>query len=239
MEEKNTNAPQATPAQNFAIPFAIIVAGLAIAAAVYFGDNKQGIAAAPQGVQNQEVTLDPVTEKDHILGNPQAKVTIVEYSDTECPFCKVFHNTMNRVMSEYGNGGQVAWVYRQFPIAGLHPKAHKESEATECANKLGGNTKFWEYVNKIFEITPSNNGLDAAKLPEIAQEIGLDITAFNNCLSNGDTAKIVDDGIASAAKAGAQGTPYSLVVVGGKIVGSINGAQPYETVKAQIDGLLK
>lgn len=235
--ENNTNAPQATMAQTFAIPFAIIVAGLAIAAAVYFGDNKQGIAAAPQ--PNQAVELDPITEKDHLLGNPQAKVTIVEYSDTECPFCKVFHNTMNRVMSEYGNGGQVAWVYRQFPIAGLHPKAHKEAEATECANKLGGNTKFWEYLNKMMEVTPSNNGLDAAELPKIAETVGLDVAAFNKCLSSDEMKDVVDAGIASAAKAGAQGTPYSLVVVGGKIVGSINGAQPYETVKAQIDGLLK
>ena len=235
--ENNVTTPKANIAQDFAIPFAIIVAGLAIAAAVYFGDNKQGIAAAPQ--VNKNVELDPVTDKDHILGNPKAKVTIVEYSDTECPFCKVFHKTMNQIMNEYGNDGQVAWVYRQFPIAGLHPNAHKESEATECANKLGGNTKFWEYLNRLLEITPSNNGLDLAKLPEIAKEVGLDVAAFNTCLSNGETAKIVDDGIASAAKAGAQGTPYSLIVVGGKIVGSINGAQPYETVKAQIDGLLK
>jgi len=239
MEGTNNTSVQQTAANNFAIPFAIIVAGLAIAAAVYFGDNKKGVAAVAQGAPNQEVTLDPVTNADHILGNPSAKVTIVEYSDTECPFCKVFHETMNRVMNEYGNGGQVAWVYRQFPIAGLHPKAHKESEATECANKLGGNTKFWEYLNKLIEITPSNNGLDAAKLPEIAKEVGLDVDAFNTCLTNGEMTKIVDAGIASAAKAGAQGTPYSLVVVGGKIVGEINGAQSYETVKAQIDGLLK
>jgi predicted DsbA family dithiol-disulfide isomerase len=94
-------------------------------------------------------------------------------------------------------------------------------------------------LNKVIEITPSNNGLDAAKLPEIAKEVGLDVVAFNTCLSNGETAEIVDAGIASAARAGAQGTPYSLVVVGGEIVGVINGAQPYEIVKAQIDELLK
>lgn len=239
MEGENNTPVMQTPAQNFAIPFAIIVAGLAIAAAVYFGDNKQGIAAAPQGAQNQEVTLDPVTEKDHILGNPQAKVTIVEYSDTECPYCKVFHDTMNRVMSEYGSGGQVAWVYRQFPIAGRHPKALKEAEAMECVTKLGGNEKFWSYTNKIFEVSPLNDNLDPAKLPQIAKEIGLDEAAFNTCLTSGEMKAVVDAGIASAVKAGAQGTPYSLVVVNGKIVGSINGAQPYETVKAQLDGLLK
>lgn len=240
MEGANNTPVSQTTANNFAIPFAIIVAGLAIAAAVYFGDSKKGVAAAPQGAQNQAaVSLDLITANDHILGNPNAKVTIVEYSDPECPFCKVFHQTMNQVMNEYGKDGSVAWVYRQFPIAGLHPKAHKESEAAECANKLGGNTKFWEYLNKIFEITPSNNGLDAAELPKIAKEIGLDEKAFDTCFSGGEMAKTVDAGIASATKAGAQGTPYSLVVVGGKIVGEINGAQPYETVKAQLDGLLK
>lgn len=234
----NTPVPQTT-ANNFAIPFAIIVAGLAIAAAVYFGDNKKGVAAVAQGAPNQAVTLDPVTSADHILGNPNAKVTIVEYSDPECPYCKIFHETMGQVMNEYGKSGQVAWVYRQFPIAGRHPKALKESEATECAAKLGSNAKFWEYINKIFEISPLNNNLDVAELPKIAKEIGLDVPAFNTCLSSGEMKSIVDAGIASAGKAGAQGTPYSLVVVGGKIVAEIDGAQPYETVKAQLDGLLK
>ncbi len=241
MEEQDTNktqAPQAV-AQNYAVPFAIIVAGLAIASAVYFGDGKKGFAVAPQGDQNQNVVLDPITKDDHIIGNPDAKVIIVEYSDSECPFCKVFHQTMNRIMSEYGAGGKVAWVYRQFPIAGLHSKAPKESEAMECANKLGGNTKFWEYLNKMMEITPTNNGLDPAELPKIAKEIGLDMNAWTACFNNGDTAKIVEAGIASAGKAGARGTPYSLIVVDKKVVGTINGAQPYETVKAQIDSFLK
>jgi len=236
MEEANTPVVTvvAPAGQNYAIPFAIVIAGLAIAGAIYFGDAKKPVVAAgPAG------SVDPVTSTDHIIGNPNAKVIIVEYSDTECPFCKTFHATMNQIMSEYGKGGNVAWVYRQFPIAGLHPKAHYESQATECAGKLGGNTKFWEYLNKIFEITPSNNGLDAAELPKIAEQIGLDVTAFNKCLESGEMKKIVDAGLTSGNKAGVSGTPSSFILVNKKPVSGINGAQPYEAVKAQIDELLK
>jgi protein-disulfide isomerase len=244
MEEENItgitpNAQPASGAQNFAIPFAIVIAGLAIAGAIYFGDGKKSNAPVGNGQALQNTSVDPVTPDDHIIGNPNAKVVIVEYSDLECPFCKSFHPTMQQIMNEYGKTGQVAWVYRQFPIAGLHPKAHKESEASECATKLGGNTKFWEYINKIFEITPSNNGLDPAKLPEVAQTIGLDMKAWNACLDKGDMAKVVDDSIASGIKAGVNATPWSFILVNGKVVDTIEGGQPYATVKAQIDALLK
>jgi protein-disulfide isomerase len=117
-----------------------------------------------KGVKNAKITLDPVTEKDHITGNPQADVVLIEYSDTECPFCKRFHETMIQVMAEYGASGKVAWVYRHFPLDALHSKARHEAEATECATELGGNEKFWAYLNKLEEITPSNNGLDASLL---------------------------------------------------------------------------
>jgi len=106
--------------------------------------------------------LRPVSPDDHIVGNINAKIIIVEYSDLECPFCKVFHTTMRQVM-EKGNG-DVAWVYRHYPIPQLHPKAFHEAEATECAWEQGGNEAFWKYTNRLFEITPSNNGLDESEL---------------------------------------------------------------------------
>ncbi|MEK7568488.1 MAG: thioredoxin domain-containing protein [Patescibacteria group bacterium] len=239
--EDNTTPQVPTPtAQSFAVPFAIVIAGLAIAGAIYFGDNKKGTlpAVAAGDTKANTVAIDPVTPADHILGNPNATIVIVEYSDTECPFCKSFHGTMNRVMGEYGNGGKVAWVYRHFPLP-FHSKAPKEAEATECANKLGGNTKFWEYTNKIFEITQGNNQLDPAELPKIAKTVGLDVDAFNKCLTSGEMKAIVDANIASGNKAGVRGTPHSIILVDKKVVTSIDGAQPYESVKATIDGLLK
>ena len=236
MEE---NTPIQVPASpSYAVPFAIVIAGIAIAGAIYFGDNKKTVPAVAAGKPQVAGTVDPVTPVDHILGNPNAEVIIVEYSDTECPFCKSFHSTMQRVMGEYGDSGKVAWVYRHFPLP-FHSKAPKEAEATECANKLGGNVKFWEYTNKIFEVTLGNNQLDPAELPKIAKTVGLDVTAFNTCLASGEMKAIVDANMASGNKAGVSGTPHSIVLVDGKVVTAINGAQPYEQVKAVIDELLK
>lgn len=239
----NPETPQSEPSSNiavatqsYAVPIAIVIAGLAIAAAIYFGDTKKPAPALP--AQQVNATVDPVTSADHILGNPNAKVVIIEYSDTECPFCKSFHPTMQRVMNEYGKGGQVAWVYRHFPLP-FHTKSPKEAEATECANKLGGNTKFWEYVNKLFVTTPGNNQLDPSELANIAKAIGLDDTTFNTCLSGGEMKTIIDKDIAGGTKAGVGGTPFSIIMVNKKPVSSINGAQPYEQVKAAIDEALK
>lgn len=223
------------------IPVAIIVAGLIIAGAIYFGGGKNPNNVNLTGQENPaNVTgvVSPITDKDHILGSKDAPIIIVEYSDFECPWCKVFHQTMHEILNTYGD--KVAWVFRQSPITGLHPKAIKESEASECAAEQGGNDAFWKFADKIFSITPSNNGLDPAQLPIIAKDIGLNVEAFNVCLSSGKYANQIQEGISAAIKAGSQGaTPYSVILTkDGKKV-AINGAQPIENVKAQIDALLK
>ena len=222
----------------FLIPFAIIVAGGFVAAAVYFGTGSSSPTTATNtDNQNVEINLVPVTEKDHIVGSRNAALVIVEYSDTECPFCKTFQNTMKEIVQTYD--GEVAWVYRHFPIAQLHAKAAKESEATECAAELGGNQAFWKYLDKVFETTSSNDSLDPSELPKIATAIGLDVIAFNTCLSSGKYAELVKKSVEEAIKAGALGTPYSVIVTkdGQKVL--INGAEPIAMVKAKIDALLK
>ncbi len=242
MEEENKiNAPQVTATQtanNFGVPFAIIVAGLAIAAAVYFSDGKKVVAPVGGGQAPQEISFDPVTAADHIIGNIKAKVIIVEYSDFECRFCKIFHPTMHKIMTTLGKDGEVAWVYRHF-VSGLFSKSQKQAEAAECAAKQGGNTKFWEYTNKIFEITPSSNGLDMTLLPVIAKDLGLNVVEFEKCLSSGEMTAIVEASNAGGIKAGVAGTPHSFIVVNKRVVGIISGAQPFEAVKAQIENALK
>jgi protein-disulfide isomerase len=212
------------------VPLAIVVAGLMIAGAIYFGGKSpqlaQGNLTGNQGpTQAATGVIEPVTASDHIIGSPDAKVVVVEYSDYECPFCKNFHNTMHQIVDAYK--GDVAWVYREFPIAQLHSKAAKESEAAECVTELGGNTAFW------------HDSLDPAQLPIIAQAAGVDFQAFNACLSSGKYTKKIEQAVAAAGKAGALGTPYSVAISkSGKKV-AINGAQPFEVVKATIDSLLK
>ena len=240
--ELKTNIPE-SPARSasLTIPIAIVIAGVLIAGSVYWSSRGDGTGAAPQPRVAQENTeglekLAPITSADHIRGNPDAPVKIVEYSDTECPFCKRFHNTMKQVMDEYGKSGKVAWVYRHFPLDQLHPvKARNEATALECANEQGGNDKFWAYADRLFEVTPSNNGLDPAELPKIAQYVGLDVQKFNACLASGKYAKHVEDEVQNAQATGGNGTPWSIVVGKNGKKYPLSGAQPYSAVKQLID----
>jgi len=219
----------------YLVPLAIVVAGALVAGAIYWGDSKAPTTNNQQPTTDARIEIAPITDRDHILGSRDAKLIIVEYSDTECPFCKVFHNTMKEVVRNYN--GQVSWVYRHFPIVSLHSRALKESEATECAYELGGHQAFWSYIDKVFEITNSNNSLDPAELPKIADMIGLDITAFNACLESGRYGEFIQESVEEAVKAGARGTPYSIILTqdGKKVV--INGAEPIESIKAKLDNL--
>lgn len=221
----------------YTVPLAIIVAGGMIAAAIYFGSAPSTSSGQATNNINTEIDIAAVMAKDHIRGSRDAKLVIVEYSDTECPYCKVFHNTMKEVLRSYGT--DVAWVYRQFPIAQLHSKASKEVEATECAAELGGNTSFWNYLDAVFEKTNSNDSLDPAELPKIAQAIGLDVNAFNICLSSGRYTEFVTESIEEAVKAGARGTPYSVIISKDGTKTVINGAEPLANIKIKIDALLK
>jgi len=229
------------PKDNLSIPIAIIFAGVLIAGAIIFTERTTLPTRDAQIPEREETGADTdlvptellaLRPNDHVLGSPDADVLIIEYSDTECPFCQKFHETMIQVMDVYGKTGSVAWVYRHFPLDQIHPKARKEAEALECANELGGNAAFWKYVNRLFEITPANNGLDPAKLPEIAGEIGLSVGRFNECLASGKYAARVQSDFESGVNVGVKGTPFSVIwnQKTGKQM-SINGAYPYENVK--------
>lgn len=220
------------------IPLAIVIAGVLIAGAIYFGGSSRPSPFADTG-SIAEASIEKVNEKDHIIGSRNAEVIVIEYSDTECPFCKVFHNTMRQIMESYGDGNKVAWVYRHFPIASLHKLATKEAEATECAAEQGGNTAFWNYINRVFEKTGSNDSLDPKELPAIAAEVGLDVEKFNACLSGGKYTAAIQASVEEAIKAGARGTPYSIIIAKNGDTAIINGAEPFESVKTKIDSLLK
>lgn len=231
---------ESSKTNNLTIPVAIIIAGALIAGAVYLGTSRTGTANNPQpqvAEQQQSGNLEQVaaiTSEDHIRGNPDAPVTIVEYSDLECPFCKLFHPTMQRIVDEYGD--KVAWVYRHFPLDSIHSKARPEAVAAECANELGGNDAFWKYTDRFFELTPSNNQTDIATvLPQIAREIGLNESAFTTCLASGKYDQHIQDNLDNAIATGGNGTPWSIVVAANGKKYPLSGAQPYEAVKQLVD----
>jgi len=219
----------------YTLPIAIVVAGVLIATALYFTSNRTDTPTTT--TDGQTALVRSVQPDDHILGNPNARIVIVEYSDFECPFCKSFHETMHQVIDVYGPTGDVAWVFRQFPLAQLHSKAPREAQASECAAQLGGNDAFWKYADRIYEITPSNNGLDLSKLPEIAAQIGLSVDAFNACMEGSDAKNAVDEDVAEAFSAGGRGTPHNVIIVGDQQV-VLEGAQPFAAMKNVIDSIL-
>lgn len=169
---------------------------------------------------------------DYIRGNPNATITVVEYSDTECPFCARVHPTITQLLEDYGD--QVNWVFRHYPLS-FHASAQKGSESLECAGELGGSTKFWAMIDKIYE-----KGSDLTKFGEYAKEIGLNQTAFQACLDSGKYASKVAEMMQGGNEAGVQGTPGNLILNHKtKKVAVVSGAQPLQNFKNAIDGLLK
>jgi protein-disulfide isomerase len=244
------------------VPISIIIAGGLIALGVYFsgqgntGNNPKAdrgggakgiIDEALQKPEPAVAVVAPVSPSDHIRGQISASIQVVEYSDTECPFCKRYHETLTQIFNEYSPSNKVAWVYRHFPLD-MHTKAPKEAEATECAQELGGTEAFWKYIDNLYATTPTNNKLDPAELPKIATKLGLDTTAFTTCLNSGKYASKVNDSKNEGFKAGARGTPYTVLVInkGGKTEtvplvdsdGSGLGAMPYASLKKIVDKLL-
>lgn len=236
------------------VPVAIIIAGILVAAAIYFGGARGGnaptgsagtptaVQPAQQGAMGQHnngeqaagsVSVKAVTDADHVKGATNAKLTIVEYSDFECPFCRRFLPTVNQALQEYPN--DVRLVYRHFPLESIHPNARIAAIGSECAAEQG---KFWEYHDYIFEQTTTGAEIAKSELAGIAQAAGVaNIAAFTTCLDSGKHDAKVDGDTADAQAAGGRGTPFSVLVTDDQQI-PFSGAQPYSALKTQIDSLL-
>lgn len=194
-------------------------------------NQQQPVAKAPSG------KIKPVSDSDHVWGNSNAKLTLVEYSDLECPFCKRFHPTMQDLIKTYGD--KIRWVYRHYPLS-FHQNAEKEAEATECVAELGGEDAFWSYIDKMFEKTTSNGtGFALDQLGPLASEVGVNQSAFQSCLDNGKYTKLVQDQIADGTTGGVSGTPSTFLIDANGNSQIIVGAQPIESFKTAIDAVLK
>jgi len=155
-------------------------------------------------------------------------ITIVEYSDMECPFCSRFHPTLQQVVAEYD--GQVRWAYKHFPLTSIHQSAQKAAEASECAAEQGG---FWEFTDYIFanQATLGSGAIQAG-----AEAASLDLTDFNDCLDSGKYTSVVNADAAEAQGFGGRGTPFSIIIdKDGNILDTISGALDAATVSAQLD----
>ncbi|HEX5512844.1 MAG TPA: thioredoxin domain-containing protein [Gammaproteobacteria bacterium] len=202
---------------------------------VAFIDKQQRAQAARPNQLAKGVP--PPTTDDHVYGSPNAPVTLIEYSDFECPFCKRFHTTAKQLVDS--SNGQVNWVYRHFPLASHNPGAQKQAEAAECAAALGGNDAFWRYTDAIYERTRSGGkGFPLANLTPLAVEIGLDKVKFQTCVDSGRFAQKVQQQMAAGERAGISGTPGNILYhrASGEAI-ALHGAQPLERFQQAVQVL--
>lgn len=213
------------------IPLAILIGGIIVALAVYVSMPK-----TPKISGSNPALVRPVSTSDHILGNPAAKVMVVEYSDFDCDYCKDFNETMRQIIANEGTTGEVAWVYREFPLTEIHPNAFSHARAAECVAHVAGNDAFWRFEGALF----ANQPVDPKNYGTLAKESGLTGNAFASCYATASStldARITADR-QNALDMGAQGTPYSLILVTDQPPVVMAGGYSYDAVKALVDEAL-
>ncbi len=188
----------------------------------------------PQIIRNISLDDDPMK------GNPDASITIVEFSDFQCPFCAKFHeNTLPQLDQNYISTGKVNFVYRDFPIQSIHPNAIPAALASECADDQG---KFWEMHDIIFENQRVWQDLQIPQstdtFREYATEIGLNTDDFDSCMNSGKHIEEIGNDLEDGRLYGVTGTPGFFV--GNEKIGftKLIGAQPFSSFQKVIDGQL-
>lgn len=149
--------------------------------------------------------------RDHIYGDADAPISLIEYSDSECPFCKTYHPVPKQIVDSYK--GKVNLVYRHFPLKMHDPLATKQAEASECAGEIGGNDAFWKYLDAIYARTKSGgSGFPVTALTPLATELGLNTDRFQQCFESGKHSARVKEDLNSGTQIGITGTPATVLL---------------------------
>lgn len=182
-------------------------------------------------------------DDDPVLGQANAPVTIVEFSDYECPFCKRhFEQTYSQLKTNYIDTGKVKLVFRDLPLSFHDPLATKQAIAANCAREQGNDETYFKMHDEIFKTTTSNgSGMTMDQLYGLAGTVGIDQAAFKTCIDADKYKDEVSKDLADANSAGATGTPSFVIGKSGDQVSGklIVGAQPYSAFQAEIDALLQ
>lgn len=213
------------------IPGAIIAAGLVLALAVYVHRTH-----TVEGSVTADITLmHPVSQADHIVGNPDAPVKLVEYSDIDSSYSKTFQQTMEQLMAQYASGGQVAWVYRHLPLIDQHVYAEEHAEAAECAASLGGPSMFWRFIDALNSQAPGDLQFDPANYDSVVSSLGLLPQSFDACMKAHTYQQKVSEDFENGIAIGAGGSPFTVLLVKGQAPITLNGALPYDGLKKIVD----
>ncbi len=196
----------------------------------------QAVKNDDTGVEEQEAVNAKalIDENDPVLGDKDADVSIIEFSDFQCSFCaRAYNDAISDFKnSKYFADGEVNLIYKHLPLNSIHPQAQKAAEAAECANRQG---IFWEYHDILFM---NQNALDVSSLKHYANQLGLDTEEFNSCLDNNEATEEISKELAQATAAGARGTPYFVVVNNDNgDATSVSGAVPFTNFEAAINAV--
>ncbi len=198
------------------------------------GSNNGNNGDSDGGTSNIQVSI---TDRDPILGDANAQVSIVEFSDFQCPFCARAHfgALADFKSSDYFKNGQVNLVYKHLPLTSIHQYAQKSAEAAECARRQS-NDKFWKYHDLLFA---NQDRLDTSSLKLYAEQIGLNVATFSKCLDDGEAEDKVSSDTLEALSAGGQGTPYFVIVNNNNDQTTIvEGAMPWANFEAAIRSVM-
>lgn len=202
-------------------------------------DQKKAQEEEEKAAQDKAANVKPVGADEPVYGNKDATITLIEYSDFECPYCKVFDATLTQILDQYD--GKVNWVYRHYPLSFHDPLATMEAMASECVYELGGNDKFWAFTKGIYERTQSGgNGMSEDDVYTLAGDVGVNASAVKSCVESGKYAEKVANDLAEGSAAGVAGTPGNILVNNetGEIR-AIHGARNISVFKTAIDEMLK
>ncbi len=219
-----------------------IIIGACILAASHLG---YGYLMSQGGTQ-AKVSLfkgRAVDASDLVTGKEKSKFFLVEYSDTECPYCAQLHPTIKRLHEEYGD--RIGFVYRYFPLTQIHQQAFDEAKAIHCVGSSLGAIKRWEYIDTLFtqKSTNKNMSLPRGVKESIAKNLGVNEQSFASCMQSQEATDAVSTSIQDGIAAGVQGTPASFILKktknGYEVVAMVDGARPYDYFKPILDDLLK
>lgn len=213
------------------VPGAIILAGIILSITI-FSVRQSHILGAPTGDIS---AVRPVHPSEHIIGDPEAPVIIIEYADIDSPYAKEFQQSLSQLLTEYGPSGRVAWVYRHFPLVDQHRYSTEHAEAAECVASLGNRTAFWRFIDLLQANAPGQTQFNPSGYPAITAQLGIDAREFEQCMSSDRyTGKVAAD-FENALAIGAEGSPYSVLLVRGKEPAVITGSVPYATLKEIVE----
>ncbi len=216
---------------NYNVIAAAIFLGFALVAGAILFKTSPSNSSLTNVVSTNQVADKPVeinveqirrAENPHLYGNPEAAITIVEFSDFECPYCARLHPTLKQVVDE--SNGEIAWEYRHLPLPN-HRNAFAGAVASECVTEQLGSDGFWLFTEVLF----GNIGSHSQEFfANEAQKLGVNLSEFEACVKNPDIAKIVQDDLEIAQSSGGNGTPFNVIIYDGDKAMSVAGAQPYQ-----------